>query len=321
MEQRFCLDYVVDQSQPIVDHLRDMLATFGGYLCWSQGKVKLKIDMPASSTVQSFGMNEIVKDSFQWKKQSLRVRPNVLRVDYVDPGNTVVDATGETANSDLGRYIVDMPGNTANISVGGNYKTYKHDFVESSDPWDIELTGERRERTINLTGVKRRSQAQRMAEYYLARALYCQHACSFKVGINALRAEVGDVIAVSHDIPGWYGKQFRIVEISEEENDELALGCLEYSEDIYRHTPGAVPGQDPIWGHVPSDWTAPPYNVGRLTAYERPNEGTIEVAYTRIATNDLFGGTTLYRRIGVQVSNAPTAYLASHTETITLVES
>ena len=330
VEQRFCLDYIVDEQQPIVDHLRDMLSTFGGYLCWSQGKVKLKIDMP-TSCCQSFGMNEIVANTFQWKKQSLRERPNIVRVDYVEPGNTVIDATGEILNSDQGRFIGSIDADqSVHVITASNYKTYQHDFVEASDPWDIERTGERRERTLNLTGIKRRSQAQRMAEYYLAKTLYCQNICGFRVGINALRAEIGDVIAVSHDVPGWHGKQFRILEIQEAENDELRLGCVEYNENIYRATAGAVPGQEAIVGHRPPDWTAAPYHVGRLTAYERPNEDSIEINYTRIMTSDLFGGATIYRRIGedgawqlvgTQLSTAPTAYITSHVETITLVES
>lgn len=329
MEQRFCLDIILDNQVPIVDHLRNMLATFAGYLCFSQGKVKLKIERP-ETTAQSFGMGQIIANTFQWKKQSLRERPNVFRVEYIDPGGTVIDATGKSEGSDLGRYITSVEGSTANIYTRSNYKTYKADFVEASNIWDIERTGERRERVLNLTGIKRRTQAYRMSTFYLNKAIHCQHVCGFRVGINALKAEVGDVIAVSHDIPRWAGKLFRLVEIQEAESDELQLGCIEYSEAIFNDAlAGAPHGQDPIFGNLPSMGAAPE-QVGRLTAYERPGEDSIEVNYTRIATADMFGGVLLYKRIGsygawqlvgTQLSVAPTAFLASHLDTVTLVQS
>jgi hypothetical protein len=333
-EQRFCLDYILDNQLPIVDHLRNMLATFRGYLCFSQGKVKMKIERP-ETTAQSFGMGQIIANTFQWKKQSLRERPNVVRVEYIEPGGTVIDATGKTANSDKGRFVTDMEGSTADLErynayTGSNYKSYKADFVEASNPWDIERTGERRERVLNLTGIKRRTQAYRMADFYLSKAIHCQHACSFRVGINALKAEVGDVIAVSHDVPRWAGKLFRLVEIQEAESDELTLGCLEYNEALFNDALAAAPhGQDPITGNTPP-WGAAPEQVGRLTTYERPGDNSIEITYTRIATADMFGGAGIYKRIGsygawqligTQISNAPTAFLASHLETVTLVQS
>ena len=155
-------------------------------------------------------------------------------------------------------------------------------------------------------------------------------ACAFRVGINALKAEVGDIVAVSHDIPGWAGKLFRIAEIQENEADELTLGCVEYNEAVFRAVAGLRPGQPPIVGNIPQDWLAQPYNVARLTAYERPYENAVEINYTRIATSDLFGGVQLFRRVGeggtwtyvpAELSLAPTAYLTSHLHTITLVQS
>lgn len=328
LEQRFCLDYIVDQQIPIVDHLRDMLATFGGYLTWSQGTVKLKIDMP-SSCCQSFGMADIVANSFQWKQRGYRDRPNVVRVDYVEPGNTVYYATPQDVKA-ITYFIQTEEGTSTGLSVNKNYKTYKHDFVEASDPWDIDVTGERRERVLNLVGIKRRSQAQRMAEYYLAKALHCQHTCVFRVSINALKAEVGDVIAVTHEVPRWAGKQFRIVEVQEAENDELTLGCVEYNDAVFRAVAGQPPGQPAITGDLGQRLLAAPYHVARLTAYERPYEDAIEINYTRLATGDLFGGVYLYKRVGedgawvrqdAKLSLAPTAYLASHLHTVTLVQS
>lgn len=317
-EQRFCLDYIVDQHRPIVEHLRDMLASFGGFLTWSQGIVKLHIEQPGATVAQSFGMAEIAADSFRWKRQSYRERPNVVRVEYVEPGALTPEGPDPGLQADL---IADSYIRTGSeLSYKKEYKTYRQDFVEASDPWDIERTGERRDRVFNLTGIKRRTQAQRMAYYYLNKAIHCPHACAFRVGVNALQAEVGDVVAISHDIPKWQGKLFRIAEIMEAENDELVLGCLEYSEAVYADGLGLTPhGQDTLYGTA-SGRGGMPYHVGRFSVYERPYEAVVEVAYTRVATVDLFAGIDLYLQRGAAdpvivanglLSSVPTAYLTT----------
>jgi hypothetical protein len=324
-EQRFCLDYIVDEYRPVVEHLRDMLATFGGFLTWSQGLVKLHIDQPGATVTQSFGMSEILADSFRWKRQSYRERPNVVRIEYVEPGALTPEGNDPGTQALLlsGSYL--FVGDE--LATKKEYKTYRQDFVEASDPWDIDRTGERRERVLNLTGIKRRSQAQRMAYYYLNKSIHCSHACAFNVSINALHAEVGDVIAVSHDIPQWHGKLFRIAEIQESENDELVLGCLEHSEAVYADSAYVPRGQDPVTG---ADTNRAPVNVGRLSVYARPYEDTIEIAYTRIATADLFRGTDLYLQRGAAewvsidesvLTNAPTAYLQTSIPSLTLTTS
>jgi len=328
-EQRYTLDYVVDNYRPVVEHLRDMLSAFGGFLTWSQGIVKLHIDRPGATIVQSFGMNDISADSFKWKRQSYRERANVVRVQYIEPGNLTMSTEEDPAVTPT-----KISGSTYNVPLEATqkkeYKTYRQDFVEASDIWDIERTGERRDRILNLTGIKRRSQAQRMAQYFLNKAVHCSNACTFRVGINALQAEVGDVVAVSHDIPRWHGKLFKIVEIQEAENDELTLGCLEHNEAVYNDAVGETPhGQDTLYGTSGATGGSPT-NVGRLSVYERPYENTLEVAYTRVATNDLFSGVDLYVQrgagdfIGVaqnMLSNAPTAYLTTTINTLTLVTS
>ena len=327
-EQRYCLDYIIDAYQPVVEHLRDMLASFGAFITWSQGIVKLHIEQPGSTIIQSFGMEEIVSDSFRWKRQSYRDRPNVVRVQYVEPGPLTPNNDNPTANDALisGTYI--RTGDQ--LSYKHEYKTYRQDFVEASDPWDINRTGERRDRVLNLVGIKRRSQAQRMAYYYLNKAVHCGNACTFRVSINGLQAEVGDVIAISHDIPRWQGKLFRIAEIQEAENDELTLGCLEHSESVYSDSPHiGTHGQDTLYG-TGSGAGGRPTSVGRLSVYERPYEDVVEIAYTRIATADMFTGTEIYVSRGGGdyslvtaniLTDAPTAYLDSSINTFTLVTS
>jgi hypothetical protein len=287
LEKRFVLDIVLDQGRSVLDHLRDMLSTFRGFLVWAGGTVKIRIER-AEEVSQSFSMGSIVADSFQWRRQSYRDRANVVRVEYINAADD-----------------------------------HRRDFVEAFDDWDIDATGERRERTLRLQGIKRPSQAQRMATFYLDQSIHCSNACSFRVGIAALKSEVGDVIEVSHDVPAWVAKKFRILQIEEAEDDELTLTCLEYNAAIYHDRANAV---QPSLAQ-PLNAAALPYHVGRFTAYKRRNEDVMELAFTRLQSADNFAGALMYRRRGtggdfVQLDGtalalAPTAYLDSQVQSVT----
>jgi len=289
-EKRFVLDHVLDRQSPILDHIREMVSTFRGLLIWSNGQAKLKIEK-AETVSQSFHMGSIIADSFTWAKLSYRNRPNVVRVEYINAADK-----------------------------------FRHDFVEAFDDWDIDTTGDRRDKTIQLLGVKRVTQASRMAQYYLNQAIQIQHMCTFRVGIAALKAEVGDVIAVSHDVPAWVSKQFRIVRIEETENDEMLLSCLEYNASIY--TDAALPSQASIAGTI--DPTAVPYQLIRLSPYKRPTENQVEVAFVRANSGDLFAGSLMYRQRGAgdfeqqegtALALAPIAYLDPLITSLALVQS
>lgn len=286
-EDRFQIGYILDSQRPVLDHLRDMLATFRGFLAWSQGTVKLRIEKDEAVS-QAFNMNSIVTGSFQWRKQSYRDRPNVLRIEYINAADD-----------------------------------YRHDYVEAFDTWDIDTMGERRERVVRLLGVTRATQAQRMALFYLDQAIHVNHLCSFRVGIGALKAEVGDVISVTHDVPSWSAKEFRILQIEEAEDDELALTCVEHNADIYHDEGTAIQeGTAEVLNAY-----AIPYHVSRLSAQKLPGQDVTELSYTRVQTSDLFAGTFLYRRraagdfalLETAIAPGPTAYLNSQVSSLTHV--
>ena len=278
-ESRFCLDIVLDRGKPAPDHLRDMLSTFRGFLTWSQGIVRLQIEK-AEDVAQSFDQGNIVPDSFKWRKQSYRDRPNVVRVEYIDPGPD---------------------------------DDYRLDFQSAYDDWDIDQSGERRERIFRLIGIKRASQARRMATFFLDQAIHITNAAAFRVGIGALEAEAGDVIEVTHEVPNWTRKKFRILRIEEFDDDELTLEVLEYNASIYGDIGAETAGAD---RSVAFDPLAVPYHPGRLTAYQR-TDNDIELALTRVATNDLTTtqrfflkrGSAEFEAIGQGLPFTPTAFI------------
>lgn len=195
-EKRFQLDYVLDAKKSSLDYLREMLATFGAYLIYSQGELRLKLDGP-EDPVQHFDMDNIIADSFSYSKASRKEIYNRVRVQYIDPN--------EHWEKIYAQYSLDSD-------------------IRKRGPVALE---------IPLLGITRFSQAGRMARFYQKKSWFCNTFCQFNVGIGALECEVGDVITVTHDVPGWVKKEFRILEIHEYENDEMTLICQEYNVAVY----------------------------------------------------------------------------------------
>lgn len=223
-EARFRLDYVIDAERPALDIIDDILATFRGFLVYSDGKIRLRIEK-SEPPVYSFGMHNIVADSFVFSKAARRDIPNQIRVEWIDPDS--------------------------------DYERVEAVYDNESDQ---DERGEVVSRTISLLGISRPGQAGRMARFYHDKAYWCSTACEFRVGIDALHVEVGDVVLVSHDVPGWVDKPFRVVQIEEAENDEMKLTCIEYRSDIYHDRGSAY--QPSKRTELPSPFDPPPAPEG-----------------------------------------------------------
>ncbi|OUN01430.1 MAG: hypothetical protein BAA04_04905 [Firmicutes bacterium ZCTH02-B6] len=265
-EPRFELDYVIDYERPSLDVLEDILATFRAYLLYSDGKLRLKVEK-SEAPVYHFSMDNIVEGSFVYSRASRRDVPNQIRIEWIDPS-----ADYERAEA-----------------------VYDNEV-------DQQERGEVYSRTISLLGVTRASQAGRMARFYHDSAYWARTFCEFKVGIDALHVEVGDIVQVSHEVPGWDRKLFRILEIQEEESDEAKLICREYVPIIY-HDRGVAyqPGKQTT---LPNP-VAPPPHVTNLSVTEASRivgDGTvvpvIRVTWTEPVAAFYAGAIVYWRRVG-----------------------
>ena len=134
------------------------------------------------------------------------------------------------------------------------------------------------------------------------------------------------MIELTHEVPDWNKKKFRIMDIQEGEDDEFQLEVLEYNESIYGDVGAETAGAD---RGIPFDTFAVPYHAGRFTAHQRPIDNNFELALTRVATNDLLSthqffvkrGSAEFDAIGQGLPAAPTAFIDSEPTTISLIQS
>ena len=236
-ETRFKLDYIMDTRRPALDTINDILATFGGFLSVTGETIKLRVESANEIAAQAFDMDNIVGGSFGYSKFSKDDLPNKVMIQYVDPDQEWV-------------------------------KVYAmaEDKVDQDNREDLQLGRSVIEKKLGLLGITRFSQASRMAKRYLYMAEFCSTLCTFKVGIDSVFCEPGDIISVTHDVPGWTAKLFRILAVEEDEKDVISLSCREYNSSIYDDTFGSVI-QKIDYGTVANQF-APITDVTSLTATE-----------------------------------------------------
>jgi len=227
-EKRFELDIVIDAKKSALDWITEILSTCRGFLFYSNGRLKIKIDRKEEA-VQSFDMDNIIADSFSYSKTSRKERLKEVTVEYIEPEE--------------------------------NYERITARFTDENMPLDSK-------RTISLLGVNRFSQAGRMARYFQKKSKYCTTTATWGAGIGDIEAEVGDVVLVAHEVPGWQGKHFRIIEIDEKENDEMQITGIEYNSAVYSDD-GLI--YQPSGGTSLPNPFAPPASVTNLSLIEQAN--------------------------------------------------
>lgn len=207
-ERRYTLDYVVDARRPALDVLVEMLGTFGGYLVWSGGRLRLKVEK-GDSYIQKFTMSNIVEKSFSYRYIPKDDAVNRVKIQYVDPAQNYTKVFAIAEDTAL------------------------------QDEREAEGSEGVIEKEYSLYGITRFSQATRIANMMLKSVKAASIGCMFRTGTHAIHCEPGDVVLVSHDVPAWVDKTFRVVDIKELENDEMEITCKEYNNSIYDDSYGS----------------------------------------------------------------------------------
>ncbi len=119
----------------------------------------------------------------------------------------------------------------------------------------IAAEGENREKELMTVGVTSYALARRLAPYQLERAYYCNQ-YQFVVGMKGFPLEPGDVINVTHSVPGWHlgtPQSLRLVSVQYLPSGEVALAGIKefptlYDEEInvaeYENYKTVLPGHD-----------------------------------------------------------------------------
>lgn len=203
---RFSLDYIIDTQKSAIDILSEMLSCCRGYVLHRE-KIGLYIDMPVSTYYKKVGLDQIVEGSFSWWQSADEDILNRVVIEWVDPAQSYELTT--TVFEDV-----------ADINARGVF-----------------------ERSFTLRGITNSAQAGRMGAYLLDSSQGVRNFCTFNLSLKDADVEAGDVIALTHDLPGWVDKWFRVVAVTDNDStdDLITVSCSEYIAEIYNDRALDVP--------------------------------------------------------------------------------
>jgi len=203
-KKRYTLNGIVNTSQGSMTILKQLLTACKGFLIFSGGKYKIIIDKPETSTF-TFDEDNIVG---KWtiglgskKNQFNRIRANFINSDKQWQPDIAVVESSTLRTKDNGLLL------EKTISL----------------PFTTDIDRAKMITTINLNQSRQKI------------------SCEFNSTIEGLRAEVGDVVYIKHSTVGWQflnanaGKKFRITRLTLQNNDEVRVQAVEYSDDSYNY--------------------------------------------------------------------------------------
>ena len=192
--KRYELNMVIDERRSALDWLQEMLACFAGFLVYSQGKLKLKIEKP---TPISYRFNDDTMKDLKIEPLKLSETPNRYEVSFVDPLN--------------------------------NWKTIMAICEDHADQKERQKIITKQ---VGLEGVTSQNQALRLARFYRDYNLTCPLQVSFTTGMQAMHLEPGDVVTLSyHGV--FDGMPIRIAEIKETNKGTFEISGRQYNDTIY----------------------------------------------------------------------------------------
>jgi len=208
-----------------LDTLNKLLASCRTMLIWSQGKFRLKF-LEYEAPVESFDESDILADSFSFNLPSIQDHPNTLIVRYVNEDSDYIQE---------------------------EFKIHNPDALAANE--------EENSTEIVLSGVTDYETAYKCGVYQLERRLLDPR-FTFTAGPKAIVLEAGDVIEVTHSLPGWVDQLVRIEGLKHLSSNEIQLEVVLETESLYDATLNIVDHTQ--WSTTlidPTDVPLPPDNV------------------------------------------------------------
>lgn len=196
-EKRFTCNAVLSPASRIMDNLDALLTSCQGALIWSAGTWKLLIDQERAAIGLEFSEANIV-----------------------GPLSVTLGGKSGRFNRVRARYL------DAQMDYAANT------LVVDSTAYRTEDGGVLLEGEIELPCTTSRTMAGRIAAWYMKSSRQAIR-CSFTATLAALEADIGDVVTVSHETPGWASKEFTVVGLELTGESLVKVTLAEYDDATY----------------------------------------------------------------------------------------
>lgn len=163
-----------------------------------------------------------------------------LMADKAEDTTGVLTFTKDNIN-DMESYFLEME-NTYDI-VNANYKDkdYEWTYVQARAEASTFLRDDYPLiKTFDVLGCTSFDQASRLAWFYLNQAILTPLFIGFKTSKRGLNLTVGDIIAIDDYIYGYTGKFYRVLNLSEAQDNQIQIVAREYNASLYSDQRGSA---------------------------------------------------------------------------------
>ena len=198
----FTCNVVLDTSKTLFDNLGTLLLGCRGFLPYSQGKYRLKIDGSRSSEFTF--TNDTIIGGIEIQGESKDEKFNRVTVKFPNPDANWQPDTAIWPPADSAE-------ETAYLAEDGGVLLHEE---------------------IDLDTITNYYQARDLARVILLRSRNAI-TCALTTTSEALQLEVTDVVSVTHSTLGWVAKPFQVIGMQLNDDGTVALALLEYDSTIY----------------------------------------------------------------------------------------
>lgn len=192
----YAINGILQTSATMYDNVDSIVNSMNGMLVYIDGKLHLKIRQPNESSVFSFNKNNML-GSFSVQRNGMSTQLNKAQVSFA--------AYDHDFNDDIW------------VEINNTYLA-EDDFIVLETKIDMPL-------------ITDPALIEQLAEYKI-NASRSQTTISFKAPHTALTIECGDIIDITHTLPGWTAKPFRVLSMSLLSDNTIDIIAQEYISDI-----------------------------------------------------------------------------------------
>ena len=249
----FDTNAVLDTSRKIIENVRELVKGCRGFIPYSSGKYKLIIEATGTASI-TLNEDDII-GGYALNSQSKNDRYNRVIASFINPDrNFQVDEVQFPPIDDSGLASADQH-STMKTADGGILLEGRFDFKTLTSPY----------------------QAEEMAEIILRRSRESL-GLFINVAFDAYDLVVGDIVAITHSSLGFSSKNFRVREVTFNEDYTIGLGLIEHQDSHYTWASKSQVVSTPST-NLPNPFTIqPPASVTLSDTLIEYNDGTVIVA-------------------------------------------
>ena len=242
LDYAYQADIGLTSDETLFTNVKNILSTMNAMLVFSNGLYRVVLNK-AESSVFDFNKDNII-GRWDITLGSKQTKYNRVKINYADKAqnfnSNIIYADSPTYRTEDGGSVIERE-----ISLPGTTDSIRSRFIG----------------TMNL---------------YQSRY---QTAVAFTAAPVAFNVDVGEIVTITHEVPGWESKPFRVMSISLEGTGLVRVSAIEYNDAVYTYGTAENP--------VPYKADPAALDIGYVYASPAPTSLSTSVSYVTDSTGSV----------------------------------